>query len=175
METEIVSDVSSMEVADFTDSEMESCAESNSDIDFVPSEDLLQNRKSLRALAEASDRYHINGGAGAAIAAAVLVEFDMIAPDKTQSVIDKIYLRKERAKLRNETKKNKKRFFEKVDGIGFNGRQDATLAVDKVNKKHFTSAILEEHYVITEGPIDFYLYHFTPKSGRCLDIAYGLW
>ena len=39
----IISDALSMKVADFTESEMENCAESNSDINFVPSEDLLQN------------------------------------------------------------------------------------------------------------------------------------
>ena len=39
----LVSDALSMEVADFTNSTMESCAESNANIDFVPSEDILQN------------------------------------------------------------------------------------------------------------------------------------
>ena len=53
MKIEIVSDSLSMEVADFTDSEMESSAEFSDEINFVPSEDLLQNRKSLRALAAA--------------------------------------------------------------------------------------------------------------------------
>ena len=56
METAIVSDVLSMEVAAFTESEMKNCAESNSNIDFVPFEDLLQNQKSLQALAETYDR-----------------------------------------------------------------------------------------------------------------------
>ena len=51
-------------------------------IDFILSEDLLQNRKSLRALAEACDRYQIRDRAGAAIASAVLVDFAMITPDK---------------------------------------------------------------------------------------------
>ena len=68
METEIVSNALLMEIADFADSEMENCAESNSNIDFVPSKDLLQNQRSLQALAEACDRYHINDRAGAAIA-----------------------------------------------------------------------------------------------------------
>ena len=47
MKTEIASDALSIEVADLTDSEMESCAESNSDMYFVPSKDLLQNQKSF--------------------------------------------------------------------------------------------------------------------------------
>ena len=53
METEIVSDALSMKVADFTDSEIENCAESSGKINFVSSEDLLQNRKSFRAVAAA--------------------------------------------------------------------------------------------------------------------------
>ena len=100
-----------MEVADFTDKEKESCADSNRDIDFVPSEELSQNRKSLGAIAEACDRYHISDKAGAAFTSAVLIDFVMIMPNKTQSVIDKNKLRRERAKLRNETKKNEKIFF----------------------------------------------------------------
>ena len=43
METEIVSDALSMKVVDFSDSEMENCAKSNSNSDFVLSEDFLQN------------------------------------------------------------------------------------------------------------------------------------
>ena len=104
----------------------------------------------------------------------VLVDFGMITPDKAQSVIEKNKLRREKAKLRNESKKNKKLFFEKVESIGFDGRQDATLAVDKINEKHFTSTILEEHYVVTVEPND-YLDHFTPESERGMDIAHGLW
>ena len=94
----------------------------------------------MQALAEACDKYHIgrSNRVGAAIASAVLFGFGMIILDKTQSVIDKNTLTKERAKLRNETKKNKKLFFEKVDGIEFDGQQDATLAADKINEKHFT-------------------------------------
>ena len=130
--------------------------------------------KKFGALAETCDRYHISDRASAAIASVVLVDFNMITPDRTQSVIDKNKLRRKRAKLRNETKKNKKVFFEKVNGIGFDGRQDATLAIYKINKKHFTSTILEEDYVITGEPNDFYLDHFSPESGRGLDIAHGL-
>ena len=52
-------------------------------------------------------------------------------------------MRRERAKSKNE-----KLFFEKVDSIGFDGGQDATLAVDKINEKHFTFKILEDKLVL---------------------------
>ena len=65
----------------------------------------------------------------------------MIFPDKTQSVIDKNKLIRERDKLRNEIKENEKLFFKKVDDIGFDGQQDATLAVNKINEKHITSTV----------------------------------
>ena len=103
---------------------IENGAESNSNIDFVPYEDFLQNQKSLQALADACDRYHISNKVGTAKACVVLIDFDMITPDKTQSVIDKNKLRRERTK---------------VDSIEFDGRQDATLAVDKINEKYFAS------------------------------------
>ena len=71
----------------------------------------------MQALAEAYDRYHISDRAGAAIVPVILVDFDMITPDKTQSAIDKNKLRSERAKLRKETKKNEKLFLEIVQGL----------------------------------------------------------
>ena len=102
----------------------------------------------MRSLAEACDRYHISDRAGAAIASAVLVDFGMIIPGETQSVIDENKLRRERAKFKNETKKNEKLFFEKIDGIGFDGRLDVTLAVDKINENHFNFKILEDKLVL---------------------------
>ena len=65
--------------------------------------------------------------------------------------------------------------FEKLNGIGFDGRKDATLAVNIINDKCYSSTILEEHYVVTGESNDIYLDHFEPKSGRELDIAHGLW
>ena len=34
---------------------------------------------------------------------------------------------------------------------------------------------MEDHYVITGEANDFYLDHFTPATGRDINIAHGLW
>jgi hypothetical protein len=61
-------------------------------------------------------------------------------------------LRRERNKLRLERQKEEKIMFEKVTGIGFDGRKDATLQNVEINGKYYLSTILEEHYVITGEP-----------------------
>ncbi|KAL7637979.1 UNVERIFIED_CONTAM: hypothetical protein RMT77_011592 [Armadillidium vulgare] len=91
-----------------------------------------------------------------------------------QHVIDKNKLRREREKLRAEAQKEEKILFEKVTGIGFDGRRDATLVNCEINGTYHTSTLLEEHYVITGEPDDFYLDHITPKSAKGIDVAHGI-
>ena len=64
-------------------------------------------------------------------------------------------LRRECAKLRAEYRKEDQVLFKKVDGIGFDGRKDATLTVSTLNSKHYLSTVLEEHYVVTGEPSKF--------------------
>ncbi|KAL7631030.1 UNVERIFIED_CONTAM: hypothetical protein RMT77_018684 [Armadillidium vulgare] len=134
-----------------------------------------QNRRELRTLAEACDRYQISDSAGAAIASSVLVDFGLITRDKMQNVIDKNKLRRERNKLRKERQKEEENWFGNITGIGFDGRRDATLQISELNGKYYTSTILEDHYVITGEPGDFYLDHFSPESGKGIDIAHGIY
>ena len=54
--------------------------------------------------------------------------------------------------------------FGKVDGIGFDGRKDATLETTEVNEKYYTSTVLEEHYVITGEPGKFKYLYLVPIS-----------
>ena len=61
-------------------------------------------------------------------------------------------IRRERAKLWTEAQEKEIIQFEKVTGIGFDGKQDATLQNCKINGKYHISTELEEHYVITGEP-----------------------
>ncbi|KAB7501105.1 hypothetical protein Anas_10480, partial [Armadillidium nasatum] len=72
-------------------------------------------------------------------------------------------------------RKKKKIGFGNITGIGFDGRRDATLQISELNGKYYTSTILEDHYVITGEPGDFYLDHFSPESGKGIDIAHGIY
>ncbi|KAB7500854.1 hypothetical protein Anas_10986 [Armadillidium nasatum] len=84
-------------------------------------------------------------------------------------------IRRERNKLRKERQKEEEKVFDNITGIGFDGRRDATLQISEVNGKYYTSTILEDHYVITGEPGDFYLDHFSPESGKGIDIAHGIY
>ncbi|KAB7494258.1 hypothetical protein Anas_01934 [Armadillidium nasatum] len=84
-------------------------------------------------------------------------------------------LRRERNKLRKERQKERRKLFGNITGIGFDGRRDATLQISELNGKYYTSTILEDHYVITGEPGDFYLDHFSPESGKGIDIAHGIY
>ena len=113
--------------------------------------------------------------AGAAIASAVLVDYGVITADQRENVIDENKLRAAITRLRKKTKKDEEKQSEQVKGIGFVGHKDATLTIEETNHKHYKSTVLEDHYVVTEEPNDFYLDHFTPATGRGIDIAHGLW
>ena len=134
-----------------------------------------QNRMSLPTLAMTCERFHVSDRVGAAIASAVLVDYGIITADRRQNVIDKNKLRAEIGKLRKKTKEEEKLQFKQVNGIGFDGRKDATLTVKEINHKYYKSTVLEDHYVVTGEPNDFYLDHFTPATGKGIDIAHGLW
>ena len=111
---------------------------------------------------------------GAAIAFPGLVNYGIITADQRENVIDKNKLRAAIIRLRKETKKDEEKQFEQVKGIGFDSRKDATLTVEETNHKLYKSVVLENHYVVTGDPNDFYLDHFTPATGRGIDIAHGV-
>ena len=72
-------------------------------------------------------------------------------------------------------KEKEKLQFEQVNEIGFDGCKDATLTIEKLNHKYYNSIVLQDHYVVTGEPNNFYLNHFTPATGKGIDIAHGLW
>ena len=109
----------------------------------------------LPTLAMACERFQMSDRAGAAIASAVLVDYGVIIADQRENVIDKNKLRAAITRLRKETNKNEEKQFEQVKGIGFDGRKDATLTIEKTNHKHYKTTVLEDHYVVTEEPKDF--------------------
>ena len=62
-----------------------------------------------------------------------------------------------------------------MNGIGFDGCKDATLTIEKLNHKYYKSIVLQDHYVLTREPNNFYLNHFTTAAGKDIDVAHGLW
>ena len=58
-----------------------------------------------------------------------------------------------------------------ITGIYFDGRRDTTLVKVNKNGKWYGDTGVEDHYVLVEEPGGDYLTHFTPSSGRSIDIA----
>ena len=85
---------------------MESCEKSSSDIELTSNiKDSMKHRKRLRAPPKACDRFQVRDGAGVAIASAVLTYFSIVTSDKTQHIIYKNKVRRERAKLKGKLRK----------------------------------------------------------------------
>ena len=117
-------------------------------------------------------RYQVSDQAGAPIVNSVLQEAGIISPSDKLFVIDKNKLKRQRNKYRQEIRAEKDRFFELVNGIYVDGRQDATvvLTIGK-NDKTFMKTTLEEYYVMVGEPKGFYLYHFSLPNGKGQTLA----
>ena len=59
-----------------------------------------QMRKGMKLFTQTYDRFHIPGRAAAALSSALLRDFEIVTPEKTQLLIDKSKVRRERSKQR---------------------------------------------------------------------------
>ena len=83
----------------------------------------------------------------------LLKMLEFITPSDKLFVIDKNKLRRKRNKYRQEITANEDRFFEVVNSICVDGRQDATLiSTIGENSKTFIKTTLEENYVKVGEP-----------------------
>ena len=109
--------------------------------------------------------------AGAAIASATLKAFGIVTEEVKRYVLDRIKLRRERQKYREEIGNKEQELFELLDSIFVDGRKDATMTMVEVNENYHRQAVIEEHYVIVGEPNGFYLLHVMPKDGTGYKIA----
>lgn len=143
---------------------------------FIERKKSTRNTHDLRHLAKVCDRYNISDRCGAAIANAALLDYGVIKENDMNLAIDKSKLRRQRSKHREIAKEEDKQNVLLIDGIGIDGRKDATLTTMKsdITEHYYSTTILEEHYVITGEPGDFYVSHTTPDSGKGVDIAMSI-
>lgn len=148
------------------------------DSDFVcpcPLVEHNQNRKNWPNLVSMCERFRTSDREGAAIANAVMYDIGYISESNTKFVIDRSKLRREREKYRKEIIQKEKNFCDVVDGIYLDGRKDATLSTrHEGNNKHYSTTVLEEHYVVIGEPGELYLTHFSPTDGKGESIALGV-
>jgi len=124
-----------------------------------------QNRLKWTNLAKVCERYNLSDRAGAAVATCDLQNIGMIDKENFSVVIDRSKLRRERKRYRKETQETE--HFKYVNGLYFDGRKDATLAMVKApNGKFYMSTKLEEHFVLMEEPGEYYLTHLSNQMEK---------
>ena len=124
----------------------------------------VQNRNKYKELCKAVDRCKISNRDACLIANAVIKDLNMLSP---ATVIDPAKLRRQRIFWRKNVDVDHNDEKQKLQCIGFDGKQDVTL----VNASGCRRTIKEEHYVIVSFPGDNYIDHVVPSSSKSEDVA----
>lgn len=126
------------------------------------------SRRKLPTLARTCDRYGISDRSAAAIATAVLEDYDIVTANDSFNVIDPSKIRRERKRKRIEIKPSEESKI--VSGIYFDGRKDKTMNNNKEGSKFYRRIVTEEHISLIQEPGSLYLGHVTPNGSTAKDI-----
>ncbi|GBN72365.1 hypothetical protein AVEN_246144-1 [Araneus ventricosus] len=124
-----------------------------------------QMRFGLPSIAVVGGRFVVSDRAVAAIASSVLHDVDLITSNKSDLVVDKNRLRREKAQARKDLKFQ---VLSKAQGLPlkgqyFDGRKDSTLIEERVDTKRCTRKAKEEHLSLIEEPGSRYITHLSPS------------
>lgn len=139
-----------------------------SDSEEIQTATTSQMRLSLPNLAMVCDRYGISDRAGAAVASAVLNDFNIICDADTSKIVDRNKVRREREKLRQDLSSSQQNFH--LTALFFDGRKDKTLVHEKVENKFRNILRNEEHVTLLQEPGSIYIGHITPANGKASSI-----
>jgi len=126
-----------------------------------------QMRLELPALALACDRTGISDRTAATIASAILQDVGIIKTDDTQHVIDRMKIRRERHKKRQDLKIQTDM---QPKSLYFDGRKDQTFINQKTDDKYYRNKITEEHITLIREPGSRFMGHCTPVNGTSISI-----
>ncbi|KAL4083484.1 hypothetical protein QTP88_028800 [Uroleucon formosanum] len=124
-----------------------------------------QMRLELRALAIACDRTGIPDRTAATIASAILQDVEIIKTDDKQYVIDRMKIRRERHKKRQDLKIQTDK---QPKSLYFDGRKDHTFINQKTDDKYYRNKITEEHITLIREPRSRFMGHCTPVNGTAI-------
>ena len=132
-----------------------------------------QMRKGLKLFAQTCDRFQIPDRAASTLSSALLRDLEIVSPEKTQMLIDKSKVRRERFKQRRALQSSDCALASKsMQGLYFDSRKDKTLIqVTELDGKRHQRTIREENISIVSEPESKYFDHVTPGSGKAKDIA----
>ena len=124
-----------------------------------------QMRKGMKLFAQTCDRFQIFDRAAAALSSALLLDFEMVTPDKTQLLIDKNNVRCERSKQRKALQSSDCALAsQSMQGLYFDSRRDKTLIqVTEQDGRLHQPTIWLEHISIVSEPESRYLDHIRQR------------
>ena len=132
-----------------------------------------QMHKGLKLFAQTCDRFQIPGRAASVLSSALLRDFEIVTSEKTQLLIGKSKVRRERSKQRKVLQNSDCALAsQSMQGLYFDSRKDKTLnQVTEPDGRLHQRTIREEHISIVSKPESIYLDHVTKGSGKAKDIA----
>ena len=146
------------------------------DTDYVPPPDATApasdvNDDDLSHTALAVDRCGVSNRAAAAIINAFQTDIGRVSAENDSHVVDPMKMWRARDRVRKETARSSA---EEVQATGvtalyFDGRKDKTCT------DHTSATEVEEHVVVLAEPGSKYLTHFTPQSGKAIDLLNELY
>ena len=144
--------------------------------EFVPSAALHtselseQNWDSLTHAALAAERYGVSNRAAAAVINGFQKDVGRITENDRKNIVDPKKIWRARDRIRRETACEAAESVSQsgLRSLYFDGRKDRTCAGSSVTE-------VEEHVVVLSEPGNVYLTHFTPSSGRALDLLNELY
>lgn len=126
-----------------------------------------QMRLNLREVPKIADRFGISDRAAAALATAVLVDFNLVTAEDASLVIDRSKIRRAREKLRKESANKLEHLHGEVNAFYFDGRKDETIKIVAGRRKK----VVEDHISLIQEPGSYYLGHCTIDTGHAKAIV----
>lgn len=129
-----------------------------------------QNRTKLTHTVLTRTRYDVTPRATAAIATAVLIDYNIITPEDTTEVIDKNKIIRETKRVLGEIVSTAENTSD-ITGLYFDGRRDFTLKNQKIGETFHKKKEKEDHYSLLKEPGSQYIGHITPTGGTAKEIC----
>ena len=130
------------------------------------------HRFSLPTVARESMRWGVSDRITAAIVNATLIDFGIISPEDTSSVVDRQRIRRAKMKCRNTLNTNLDK--NALQGLYFDGKEIETLVV--LNEEGHSENVMQEqeHTVLISEPGSKFLSHITTSDKKAITICNGI-
>ena len=127
---------------------------------------------SLQKVASEAERFKFSNRGVSCICTALLGDLGIINDDCTDMIIDKSKIHRNREKLRKNEVLHPPLSRTFIQGLEYDGRKDKTLVYNAASKGN--RYVEEEHFSVLQQPRRHFLTHFTPASGKSVDICEDL-